>query len=100
MKTLAKYFGHSTMIDKDSPPEAINMSNIQNMDETTIDNLEKFLQNWKMPSVPIKELYYIKYFNLVKSYEIKTVETTHLVTNTNQCFKMLFPQAIAKYLLK
>ena len=88
------------MIDKDSPPEAIDMSNIQNIDETTIDILEKFLQNWKMLSVSVKELYYVKSFNLVKSYEIKTVETTHMVTNTNQSFKMLSPQTIAKYLLK
>ena len=57
-------------------PATNNTISIKNSEQLNYDNIEKSINEWKIPNIPVKEIYKKGSFNYKHDYIIKTEEST------------------------
>ena len=64
-------------------------NNIVNSVNVSLSKEESRLQNWSIPKEPFNKIYQIGNFNLFKSFNIKTCESTSEINNYLETIKLL-----------
>lgn len=70
-------------------PTYIRTLTIKNSEHINFENIDQSLLNWKMPKVPIIEIYTKGSFKLISNYNIKTIEKTVSITSTTENLRLL-----------
>ena len=74
----------------------INSNNLSAV-ATKIAKVENDLQNWNIPREPFRSIYNTGKFDFVKSYNIKTCESTIAINSSLETIKLLQVQDIKRY---
>ena len=75
----------------------MNSNNIVNSVNCSISKEDVRLQNWSIPKEPINKIYQIGNFNIFKSFNIKTCESTSAINSSLQTSKLLIAADIDMY---
>ena len=72
-------------------PATNNTISIKNSEQLNYDNIEKSINDWKIPTIPVKEVYKKGSFKYQHDYIIKTEESTLTLINNLDKIEVLEP---------